>query len=186
MPKLLVVVVSQREGRAGDPVSNWFVERARLHGGFEIEVADLADVDLPMMTEPNHPVLGKYTLDHTKAWSATVGAADAFVFVTPEYNFSVPAPLSNAISYLGHEWRYKALGVVSYGGISAGTRAAVQLREMIGALSIFQIAPAVNIPFVRQKLDGDRLVANDQMNEAVPVMLDELLKVDAALRQLRD
>jgi NAD(P)H-dependent FMN reductase len=186
MPKLLVVIASVREGRVGKPVADWFLERAREHGGFEIEVADLKELDLPLMSEPNHPSLGKYTQDVTRAWSATVGAADAFVFVSPEYNYSVPPPLSNAISYLNAEWKYKALGLVSYGGVSAGTRSTTDLRGMIGALGMYQVVPAVNIPFARQKLEDGRLVANEIMNDAVPALLDELLKVDAALRTLRD
>lgn len=186
MPKLLVVIVSVREGRAGKPVGDWFIERARAHGKFEVEVADLKELALPMMDEPNHPRMQDYKRDYTKAWSATVAAADAVVFVTPEYNFTVPPPLSNAISYLAKEWEYKALGVVSYGGISAGTRGAAQLRIPVGALGMFQVGPAVNIPFIAKQVSGDEFAANDSNDRAADAMLDELFKVDGALRTLRD
>lgn len=185
MPKLLVVIVSVREGRVGRPVGDWFIGRARAHGEFEVVVADLKELALPMMDEPNHPRAGNYQRDYTKAWSATVAAADAIVFVTPEYNFTVPPPLLNAISYLAKEWEYKAIGAVSYGGISGGTRGAAQLRVPLGAHGAFLVAPAVNIPFVAKQIEDDEFTANDSNDRAAAGLLDELYKVDAALAQLR-
>ena len=97
MPRLAVIIGSTRPGRAGLPIAQWFVERARAHGGFEVEVADLAEIDLPLLDEPNHPRLRKYTKQHTKDWSARIERADAVVFVTPEYNYGYPAAVKNAI-----------------------------------------------------------------------------------------
>jgi NAD(P)H-dependent FMN reductase len=186
MPKLLTIIASTRPGRVGLPVASWFQERARAHGGFELDLADLYDVDLPLLDEPNHPRLRTYTKAHTKAWSATVDSADAVVIVTAEYNYGYPAALKNAIDYLHHEWRYKPVGFVSYGGVAAGTRAVQQLKQVVGALQLFPVATAVNIPFVAQFLDDDRVIeANDVMIQAAGAMLDELLAVEAALKPLR-
>ena len=74
----------------------------------------------PHRDEPHHPRLGKYQHQHTKDWSATVSRADAFVFVTPEYNYGPAPSLVNAITYLNAEWRYKPAGFVSYGSAGAG------------------------------------------------------------------
>src|SRR5437868_699719 len=115
MPSLHVVTVSTRQGRAGRPVATWFVERARAHGGFEVRDVDLAEVALPVLDEPNHPRFRNYQHEHTRRWSAIVEAADAFVFVTPEYNYFSPPSLVNAFDYLLHEWAYKPCGFVSYG-----------------------------------------------------------------------
>lgn len=186
MPKLLVVIASVREGRVGKPVGDWFVERAEAHGEFDVEVADLKEIALPMMDEPNHPRAQKYQRDYTKAWSATVAAADVIVFVSPEYNFTVPPPLANAISYLANEWEYKAIGVVSYGGISAGTRGAAQLRIPLGALSAFQVGPAVNIPFIAKQIEDGKFAANEANNKAAESLLNELQKVNGALQTLRN
>jgi len=90
---LQIIIVSTREGRAGLPVAKWFNEYAVHHGKFEIELIDLAEVNLPMLDEPNHPRLHQYQHVHTKAWSATIARGDAYVFVTPEYNYSVPPSL---------------------------------------------------------------------------------------------
>src|SRR6266446_290040 len=80
MLKLDVVLTSTRPGRACLPIGNWFDAFARRHGKFEVELVDLAAVNLPPLDEPRHPRLGQYEHAHTKAWSATVAAADAFVF----------------------------------------------------------------------------------------------------------
>src|SRR4051794_37691276 len=121
MPVLQTIVVSTRPGRAGLPVAQWFHDYARQHGKFAAELVDLAEVDLPLFDEPSHPRLRHYQHDHTRQWSARVARADAFVFVTPEYNHATPPSLVNAIDYLVHEWAYKPVGFVSYGGVSGGT-----------------------------------------------------------------
>src|ERR1051325_4932863 len=103
---LLVVVGSTRPGRVGPKVAEWFVDAAKAHGGFQVSVADLAEENLPLLDEPHHPRLQNYQHDHTKRWSEKVAAADAIVFVIPEYNYSLGAAVKNALDYLHHEWRY--------------------------------------------------------------------------------
>jgi NAD(P)H-dependent FMN reductase len=186
-PQLLIIIVSTRPGRVGLPVAQWFEERARAHGAFDIRIADLAELDLPFMDEPNHPRLHQYTKQHTKDWSAVVDAADAFVLVMPEYNFGFTAPLKNAIDYLNHEWRYKPVGFVSYGGISAGTRAVQMIKQVVTTLKMAPVYEAVSIPFVRQFLDDEGTIQpNEVMTEATTALLDELVRYEAALRPLRD
>jgi NAD(P)H-dependent FMN reductase len=186
VPKLLIVIASTRPGRIGLPVANWFVEQAEAHGGFELELVDLQELDLPLLDEPNHPRLRNYTKDHTHAWSATVDSADAVVFVTAEYNHSYTAPLKNAIDYLHHEWRHKPLGFVSYGGVAAGTRAMQALKPVAIALALVPVVAAVNIPFVQQFLTDDGvIVGNDVMVQAAAAMLDELMEMHEALAPLR-
>jgi NAD(P)H-dependent FMN reductase len=183
---LLVVVASTRPGRIGLPVSQWFVEAAKEHGGFQVTVADLADENLPFLDEPHHPRLRNYLHDHTKRWSEKVAAADAIVFVIPEYNYALGASLKNALDYLHHEWNYKAASVVSYGGVAAGTRSAMALNDVAYALKLFLVPEAVNIPFVRNFLGEDgQIHPNDVMTGAAKGMLDELKKVATAIRPLR-
>src|ERR1700761_3373091 len=101
MSTLEIVVASTRRGRVGMPIGRWIEGEAKEHGGFEeVVLVDLAEVNLPFMNEPNHPRLGQYVHQHTKDWSATVAAGDAFVFVMPEYNYGYNAELKNAIDYL--------------------------------------------------------------------------------------
>ena len=120
MPLLQILTVSTRPGRKGPAVAAWFERQARQHGKFAIETVDLAELRLPLFDEPEHPRLKKYQHEHTKGWSAQVDRADAFVFVTPEYDYFAPASLVNAVQTVMREWFYKPAGVVSYGGISGG------------------------------------------------------------------
>ena len=185
-PVLQVVIGSTRPGRVGKPVADWFTERAIKHGGFEVEVVDLAGVDLPVLDEPQHPRFGQYEHGHTKRWSAIISRADAFVFVVPEYNYGFNAATKNAIDYLHTEWRYKPIGFVSYGGVAAGTRAVQMLKQVVTALKMMPMFEAVNIPFVAQLIGDDgALHANEVMEQAAVAMLDELARWTAALAPLR-
>jgi NAD(P)H-dependent FMN reductase len=187
MPTLTVIIGSTRPGRAGLPIAEWFVARARKHGGFRVEVADLAEIDLPLLDEPNHPRLHQYTKQHTRDWSARIERSDAIVFVTPEYNHGYPAAIKNAIDYLHQEWRDKPVGFVTYGGVAAGTRAMQQLKQVVTTLRMVPVVEAVNIPFHTQFIDDDgRVQANETMEQAADAMLDELSRLDGALRPLRE
>ena len=185
--KLGVVIVSVREGRGGLAVAEWFLEIARRHTAFDVHTIDLAQVDLPLLREPNHPRLQKYTAEKTKAWSATIAALDAFVFVTPEYNHGTPPPLANALDHLYVEWNYKAAGFVSYGGVSGGTRGVQMTKQILCALKVVPVVEAVNIPFFVKLIDADsgRFSGGQAAEKAATVMLDELARWTAALAMLR-
>jgi NAD(P)H-dependent FMN reductase len=185
-PLLQVVIGSTRPGRVGPSVAEWITARAAAHGFFDVEVVDLAEVNLPMFDEPRHPRLRQYEHQHTRDWSATISRADAFIFVVPEYNYGFNAATKNALDYLNHEWRYKPAGFASYGGVAAGTRAVQMLKQVMTTLKMVPVFEAVNIPFVQQFLDADRRLApNEIMTESATTMLDELARLAVALRPLR-
>ena len=185
MPRLGVVIASTREGRVGAPVAEWFMARAEQHGGFEVELVDLKAVNLPVLNEPNHPRLKMHTQPETKAWSATVEALDAFVLVTPEYNFFPPPALVNALDHLYPEWNYKAAGFVSYGGVSGGLRSTQMAKLMLTSFKIVPILEQVAIPFVAKLMEDGRFAANEMHDRAAVTMLDELLRWTNALVLLR-
>lgn len=187
MAVLKIILASTRPGRVGLPVAQWMESLAVAHGVFDtVELVDLATVNLPFMNEPNHPRLGQYIHQHTRDWSRTVDEADAFIFVMPEYNYGYNAELKNAIDYLHTEWQYKPVGLVSYGGVAAGTRAAQQIKQVVTTLKMTPLFEAVSIPFVRQFIGDDgSLIANDVMITAAEAMLEELSRVAEALSPLR-
>jgi len=185
MPKLTVVVASVREGRGGEAIAQWFVARAKEHGKFDVQLADLKELKLPILDEPHHPRLKKYVHDSTKAWSAIVDASDAFVFVTPEYNYTLPPALVNALDTVYHEWTYKPIGFVSYGGVSGGMRAVQTAKLMVTGFKMMPMIEAVNIPFFSQLMDAGVFKSNEVHDKAAPVMLDELLRWANALKILR-
>src|SRR5918998_5196989 len=108
---LAVIVGSVREGPFGPVVAGWFVGQAKQRDDVSVDVIDLADTPIPSTN-----------------YSSRIGAADAFVVVTPEYNHGYPGPLKTAIDSVGREWQAKPVGFVSYGGLSGGLRAVEQLR----------------------------------------------------------
>ena len=145
MPKLLIIIASTRPGRAGLPIGQWAAAVAKEHSGFEVEVADLAAIDLPLLDEPNNPKLGPYVNEHTLGWSRIVASADAFLFVTPEYNSGPSAVLKNAIDWVYPEWNRKAAAFVSYGS-AMGARAVQQLRVTAVELQMAPVRSSVHIP----------------------------------------
>ncbi|NYI70914.1 NAD(P)H-dependent FMN reductase [Naumannella cuiyingiana] len=182
-PVLQVIIASTRPGRVGRAFGEWFAEIAREHGGFRVELIDLAEVGLPFLDEPKHPRLGDYQHQHTRDWSATIARGDAYVFVTPEYNYGYNAVLKNAIDFLHNEWHDKAVGFVGYGGIGAGTRAIQQLKQVVTTLRMVPVFEAVNVPFAAKSLDAEgRVVPDPERTAAANAMLDELARVTAKLR----
>lgn len=182
--KLKVIIGSTRPGRGGPTVAAWVAKAAAAHGGFEVETVDLADVALPLLDEPKHPAMQQYEHDHTKAWSAIAADADAFLFVTPEYNYFPPAVLVNAVQALSQEWKYKPAGMVSYGGISGGLRAAQELRQLLGNQQMMALPQVVPAPFYANFIEDGVFTPNDKMEEGMTMLLGELAKWGEALKPL--
>ncbi|WBB52203.1 NAD(P)H-dependent oxidoreductase [Verrucosispora sp. WMMD573] len=138
--KVGLIVGSSRPQRRGPAVAGWVAERTAEHpaaraGEVTVELVDLAEQRLPILDEPVPARFGDYRHEHTRRWSTVVAAYDAFVFVTPEYNSSVPAVLKNAIDFLNAEWRGKPAGVLTYGARGGG-RAAEHLRPILAEVGM--------------------------------------------------
>ena len=183
--KLNVITVSTRPGRVGPKVAEWAVEKARAHGAFEVEAVDLETFNLPIFDEPEHPRFKRYVHDHTKAWSASVESADAFVFVSPEYNYFAPPSFVNALDYLFHEWTYKVAGLVTYGGPLAGGRAAQMEKLMLTSMRVMTIPEGVSVPMVASHIKDGRFEAPEFLEPSMKAMLDELAKWAGALKTIR-
>lgn len=184
--KLQVIVGSTRPGRIGPAIATWFAEFAKQHSEFEVELVDLADFNLPVYDEPVHPRMQQYEHEHTKRWSAKVQAADAYVFVTPEYNFGPPPALLNALNYVYSEWNYKPCGFVSYGGLSGGMRA-VQMEKLLATtLKMMPMVEAVALPMVWNQLgETGQFTSNELVDDSAQALLGELGRWAAALKPMR-
>lgn len=185
-PKLHIIIASTRPGRVGPKFATWFQQAALEHGGFEPVLVDLADFKLPVFDEPNHPRMRQYVHEHTKRWSASVDAADAFVFVMPEYNFNVSPALFNALQYLVLEWAYKPASFVSYAYVSGGLRGVQALKPLLTSLKVVPLVEQVVVPNFPQYLDADGVFKPDELHVAgAKATLDELLRWAKALAPLR-
>jgi NAD(P)H-dependent FMN reductase len=178
---LMVVVASTRPKRAGAPIATWVMDYLATRDDITATCVDLKDLDLPLLDEPEHPRLGRYIHDHTKRWSKLVDAAEAFIFVMPEYNHGYTAPLKNAIDYLHHEWADKPVGFASYGGVAAGTRAVQLLKPVLTCLGILPLTAQVAVPMVASHIEDEAFHPTKELDEALAVMSDQLVAHSGAL-----
>lgn len=183
--RVMVVVGSVRPGRIGLPIARWVESIASQREGVEIDLVDLAELNLPFMDEPNHPRLQQYTRPHTLVWSARVQAADAVILVTPEYNHSYSPALKNALDYLHREWWRKPVGFVSYGGVSAGTRGVVALTVVTSALGMVRTGAAMEIDFAGQRVRDGVFTPTEKEAGILGRLLDELALLAPVLSPLR-
>jgi len=183
---LKIIIGSTRPGRVGPTIAKWVETVATQHAKFNVELVDLADFKLPLLDEAAHPAKQAYEHQHTKDWSKAIGVADAFVFVTPEYDYFPPASLVNAVQTLSKEWGYKAAGVVCYGGISGGLRSSQALRQLLGNVNTHALPQVVPVPIFSQYIGEDGIFKpTDTMNSGLLNQFDELHKWSVALKSLR-
>ena len=181
--KLVIIVASTRTGRIGDKIAAWVNEQANLHGTFDVPIADLAELHLPIFDEPGHPIRDEYIKDYTKSWSTIVAAADAFVVVTQEYNHSAPPALVNAFDYLHREWKYKPVAFIGYGG--TGALRAIQVeKQLFNDLGMMPIPENVSLMGIHAMAPSP-LAFTDHHAESTQKMLGELARWATALQSLR-
>lgn len=186
MNTIKVITSTTREGRKGIAVAKWITDLAKQNKAYDIELLDLAQINLPFMDEPNHPRLQQYQHEHTKKWSEAIHAADAFIIVLAEYNFGFPAPIKNAIDYLFNEWMHKPVAIVSYGGVSGGLRATQMLKQVVTSVHMMPIVEQVNIPFFAKMIDEKgTFQPNETVVKSAEVMLKELERWSEALKTMR-
>jgi NAD(P)H-dependent FMN reductase len=175
--RLEVIVGSVRPQRFAPVVAEWFVRRARAADTpFEVDVLDLAVAGLPEdLTETAA----------TAAFRDRLGAADAFVAVTSEYNHGYPAALKTAFDSAKHEWRAKPIGFVSYGGLSGGVRATEQLRQVVAELHMVSVRESVSFHQMRKRFDAAGETDDGAAIDAAGRMLGQLAWWARALRAAR-
>jgi NAD(P)H-dependent FMN reductase len=185
-PYLQIIIGSTRPGRRGAAVGNWFHDLVIRDDRFGVELIDLAEVGLPLLDEPLPPGRGPYTQEHTRRWSRTISAGEAYVFVVPEYNHSYNAATKNALDFLGEEWRNKPVGFVGYGGIAAGARAVQALTPVVAALGMIPLTQAVHIPGINRVVSaGGPFKSEDRLDASATKMLDDLFRWAAEGGSLR-
>jgi NAD(P)H-dependent FMN reductase len=186
MINLKVITASTRPGRKGPLVSKWVLEAAKLNPAFIVEHLDLAEINLPFVDEPHHPRFQNYTKQHTLDWSKTISEAEALVIVMPEYNYGFIASIKNAIDFLSKEWAYKAVGIVSYGGLGAGTRATQMVKLVLTALKMLPVTESLPIPFFESHIKDGIFVPTETLNNGLQGMFQEIIRVDKGLRVIRN
>ncbi|WP_326793761.1 NAD(P)H-dependent oxidoreductase (plasmid) [Streptomyces sp. NBC_00841] len=147
--KLVVIVGSVREGRFGPVVASWVAEQAGIHGGFDVDGVDLAEIDIPLSLPAASPKIAGDGYPRPAGMGALTSAlegADAFIVVTPEYNHSYPASLKAAIDWLFTQWTAKPVAFVSYGGAAGGRHAVLHLENVLTELHAVTIRDGLAFP----------------------------------------
>jgi NAD(P)H-dependent FMN reductase len=192
MSKLQIIIGSTRPTRAADLVAPWVIERARAHEAFEVEVLDLRDWALPMFAE-HLGTIGDfadptYSSPVVRQWNHKVKEADAYLFITPEYNHSIPGVLKNAIDnvFVSFAFRNKPMVVVGYsGGIAGGVRAIEHLAQIAIEAEMVPLRTSVVIPQVGEAFAEDGTPRNPVLAISLQVALDDLSWWATALERAR-
>jgi NAD(P)H-dependent FMN reductase len=180
--RLAVIIGSSREGRTGPAVARWFVEETESFAMFDVDVLDLACVELPLsLTQAP----GAESAGVLAAVGERLESADAFVVITPEYNHSFTAPMKNLIDWHRTQWQAKPVGFVSYGGLSGGLRAVEQLRQVFAELHATTIRDTVSFHGVWQHIGEDGALDAPDASVPAKVMLEKLQWWAAALKDAR-
>ena len=141
--KTLLVLGSVREGRMGDRVGKWMQSELK-EAGHEVILIDPLEADLPLLKQPIH-FIEKYdgpemVPEKLTALKAKIESADCFIFVTSEYNRTLPPALTNFMDHFPPSLFYhRPSAIVSYSiGSQGGIAANMALR---GFLCEFGCAP---------------------------------------------
>jgi len=185
MVKVGVVLGSTRPGRLGASVASWVMELAAMRSDAEFELVDVDEYKLPVLDEAVPPMMGQVEHQHTKDWAAAIARYDAFVFITAEYNRSLPGALKNAIDYVFYEWHNKAAGIVSYGA-AGGVRAAENLRLVLGELKVATTREQVLLSIHTDFENWTVFTPSDQHVATLNTVFDEVVAWGSALKSLRD
>lgn len=173
-PRIGIIISTTREGRFGDTPARWILDTASRRDDLDFEIVDLRDYPLPLYGETSSPSPGPD--DVVDRWSEKMAGLDGFLFVTAEYNHSVPGVLKNALDHVYPECNRKPAAFAGYGGVG-GARAVEQLRAICIELQMAPTRTAVHIgmePLLGVKKQGRDLSDYDYLNESAEATLDEL------------
>lgn len=182
--RIAVVVASSRPHRVGPVVADWVMEGTAARADAEYVLVDLAEQNLPNIDEPEPASSGHYSQEHTRAWAELVSGFDGFVFVTPEYNHSIPGQLKNAIDFVYAEWNDKAAGVVSYGS-EGGLRAVEHLRGILAEVQVAVVRGTVSISIFDDLTDFEAMTPREYQPEKLQEVFRQVERWSGALRALR-
>lgn len=182
-----IVLGSTRVGRFADRPAEWLLALANKRGGAAFELVDLRDYPMPFFDAPKSPLREPPSNEVARRWARKVGELDGFVFVTAEYNHSIPAVLKNALDFVYSEFNRKPASFVGYGN-AGGARGIEQLRLMLVELQVAPLRSAVHIgreDFVAMLLHGKSFADFPHLEQAAITMLDELVWWAEALHARR-
>ena len=151
--KIQLIIGSTRENRLGESIVTWVRQQVDKSTDISLEVVDLKQENLPAFDAPVPPAYMPVASEAGRAWAKKVGSADGFIFLTPEYNRSIPSSLKNALDYLVAEWKEKPAVIVSYGYVDGGKGATDHLKDVLDWLKVDTAATTINLHLDQKMMD---------------------------------
>ncbi|MEU2249778.1 NAD(P)H-dependent oxidoreductase [Streptomyces sp. NPDC019224] len=184
--KLAVIIGSVRDGRFGPTVARWFAGQAEQRTDLDVDLIDLAEFPLPLVMPSFGQKPDARTAEIHAALGERLGAADAFVVVTPEYNHTVAPALANTINWYKAPWEAKPVGLISYGGMGGGLRAAEHLRQIFAELHAITVRDMLSFHNAWTSFHEDGEAVSPEGSEAAAKgLLDQLSWWGETLRYAR-
>jgi NAD(P)H-dependent FMN reductase len=186
--KIAIVLGTTRAARFGHKPAQWVQGIAAQRDDIETEIVDLRDYPMPFFDEVASNAWAPSQNPVAQRWQKKVAEFDGFIFVTAEYNHSIPAVLKNALDYAAPEWNKKAAAFVGYGAVGAA-RAVEQLRLIAAELQLATIRTGVYIQgadFMAVWKEGKELKGITYLETGVKDLLDQLVWWARALKTARD
>lgn len=180
--KIGIILGSVRQGRKGATVAQWVVDHVAAREDAEFVLLDLAAFGLPILTSATVPGAAQreYDSPEVTAWSQAIDACDGFLFVTPEYNHSVPGAFKNAFDSIGPEWSRKGVGMVSYGAES-GVRAVEHWRQICANFHMVVVRPQLSLSTFLEWPDGE-FTPNERRAGELDAVVGEVVEITRRLR----
>ena len=175
MATIGIIIGSIREGRTGEHVAKWVEQQAaKRDNGVNYEVVDLKEFNVPLLESATVPGAAnkQYDNEAVQNWSAKIDSLDGFVFVTPEYNHSVPGPFKNAFDSLGAEWAGKPVAFVGYGA-AGGVRAVEHWRAIVKNFSMVDVRNQLDLNLFTE-FTAEGFAPNERRESEFEAMLVEL------------
>jgi NAD(P)H-dependent FMN reductase len=186
--KIAVVISTTRATRFGDKPARWIADIAARRNDIETEILDLRDYPMPFFDEVASNAWAPSQNDVAQRWQKKVAEFDGFIFVTAEYNRSIPAALKNALDYAYPEWNRKPAAFVGYGSVGAA-RAVEQLRLIAIELQMAPTRTGVHIQgadFMAVLKQEKKLEELTYLQPNAADMLDQLVWWTKALKAARE
>ncbi len=188
MLNIPVILGSIREGRRSFFPAKLMVEKLKA-AGIDTQLVDFKELPLPILNCSKEP--GEYEKiypdPNVQKWSKIADAADAFIFIVPEYNFGYTAVLKNALDWLYPELRFKAAGLVGVStGPTGGARAIQQFRGVLSSFNIFDIRETVQFANVQKVFDENGNLLDENYNKRIDGLIKSLAKAAEIMKKFRD
>lgn len=181
MLKIAIIAGSNRPNAINPQVVDWVAAELAGHDRIQAEIVNYDDFDLPVLDEPIPAGAHMYQNDHTKARGAKLEEFDGYIFVTPEYNHSVPGNLKNALDYVSLEFNHKVAGIVN-SGADKGVRAAEHLRLVLANSRVAVVRDQTSFSIFT---DG-RFTPQEVSSQTFAPMIEDMIMWGEALAGARE